>query len=56
MSSKERCKVFQGEEGMAGVEAFLVLPVAALHFAVVTGRIGADQLVADPQISGGTLK
>ncbi len=56
MSSKLRCKVSQGEEGMAGVEAFLVLPVAALHFAVVAGRIGTDQLMADSQISGGPLK
>ena len=56
MDSKLFCKVIQGKEGMAGVEAFLVFPVAALHLAVVPGRIGTDQLVADPQISGGPLK
>jgi len=42
MSGKLFCKVFQGKEGMAGIEAFLVLPMAALHFAVMSGRIGTD--------------
>ena len=56
MDSKLCCKIFQGEEGVAGVETFLVFPVAALHFAVVAGRIGTDQLVPDSQLSGGTLK
>jgi len=56
MNSKLRCKVFQGKEGMAGVEAFLVFPVAALHFAVVAERIGTEQLVLDSQLSGSCLK
>ncbi len=56
MSHKLFAEVIQGEERMAGVEAFLVLPMAALHFSVVAGRIGTDQLVTDSQISGSTLK
>ena len=30
---------------MAGIETLLVLTVAALHFAVVAGRVGPDELV-----------
>lgn len=56
MDSKLCCKIFQGEEGVAGVETFLVFPVAVLHFAIVAGCIGTDQLVPDSQLSGGTLK
>lgn len=56
MDSKLCCEIFQGEEGMAGVETFLVFPVAAFHFAIVAGCIGTDQLVPDSQLSGGTLK
>ena len=41
---------------MAGVKAFLVLPVAAFHFAVVTRRIGTDELVADAELGSGGLK
>ena len=35
-------EVVEGKEGMGRIEAFLVFPVAALHRAVVAGRIGAD--------------
>ena len=40
----------------AGVKAFLVLPVAALYFAVVARCIGADEFVADAKEQGGLLK
>ena len=33
------CKVIQGIKAVAGIEAFLVLPVAALHLAVVARRV-----------------
>lgn len=46
-------KISQGEKGMT---AFLVLSVAALHFAVVPGGVRADELVADTKISGSFLK
>ena len=35
MNGELLCKVIQGVEAVAGVKAFLVLPVAALHLAVV---------------------
>lgn len=41
---------------MEGVKAFLVLPVAALHLAVVTGRVGTDEFVADTKPGSGGLK
>ena len=41
---------------MDRVKAFLVFPVAALHFAIVPWGVGADELVADAKISGGFLK
>ncbi len=57
MSHKLFAEVIQGEEErMAGVEAFLVFPMAALHFSVVAGRIGTDQLMADTEAGGGALK
>ena len=46
------CEVIQGVKAVAGVKAFLVLPVAALHLAVVAGRVGTDELVADTQFPG----
>ena len=49
-------KVIQGEKAAAGVKAFLILAVAALHFTVVSRRIGPDELVADTQLCGGGLK
>ena len=41
---------------MAGVKAFLVLPVAALHFAVVARRVGTDEFVSDAQPGGSDFK
>ena len=41
---------------MARVKPLLVLAVAALHLAVVAGRIGTDELMADTELSGSGLK
>ena len=41
---------------MAGVKAFLILSVAALYFAVVSGRVRTDKLVSDTQIPGSLFK
>ena len=41
---------------MAGIEAFLILAVAALHLAVVARRVGPDQLVTDAQLGGSFLE
>ena len=56
VDSELHCKVIQGIKAAAGVKAFLILAVAALHFTVVARRIGADELVADTQLGGGGLK
>ena len=56
VDSELHCKVIQGEKAAAGIEAFLILAVAALHFTVVAWSIGADELVTDPQLGGGGLK
>ena len=32
---------------MGGIETFVILPVAAFHFAVMSGRIWTNQLVPD---------
>ena len=56
MNSKLPGEVIQGVEAVAGVETLLVLAVAALHFAIVAGRVGTDELVADTQLGGGGLK
>ena len=39
--------ILKGEERVSSVEALVVLTVTAFHFAVVAGRIGANELVAD---------
>ena len=49
-------KIVQRIKTVAGIEVFLVLPVAALHLAVVAGRVGADALVPDPQFGGSGFK
>ena len=49
-------EIFEGKEGVAGIEPLLVLAVAALDLAVVAGRVGANELVADAQPGGGLLK
>ena len=49
-------KIVQRVKAMTGVKAFLVLPVAALHLAVVAGRVGADQLVPDSKPRSGQFK
>ena len=41
------CKIIQGIKAMAGIEAFLVFPVAAFHLSVVSGGVWAYQLVPD---------
>ena len=41
---------------MAGIEAFLILTMAALHLAVVARRVGPDQLVTDAQLGGSFLE
>ena len=49
-------EIFEGKERVAGIEPLLLLSVAALDLAVVAGRVGANELVADAQLGGGLLK
>ena len=56
MDSELLCKVVQRIERMAGIEAFLVLAVAALPLAVVPLGILANQLMPDAQLSSRPLK
>ena len=49
-------EIFEGKERVAGIEPLLVLTVAALDLAIVAGRVGANELVADAQPGGGLLK
>ena len=56
MDSELLCEVIQGVKAVAGVKALLILAVAALHFTVVTRRVGADELVPDTQLGGSRLK
>ena len=56
MDSKLFCEVIERVKAVAGVEAFLVLSVAAFYLAVVAGRVGADELVADAQFGGGSFE
>src|SRR5699024_2455621 len=44
MDSELPGEVIQGVKAAAGVKAFLILAVAALHFTVVARRIGPDEL------------
>ena len=41
---------------MGIVEAMLILAVAALYLAIVTGRIGTNQLVPNAKLCSGLLK
>ena len=47
MNRKLSLKIFERIEGMAGIEAFLVLTVTALNLAVMPWCVRTDQLVAD---------
>ena len=49
MDGELLCKVIQG------VKAFLLLPVATLHFAVVAGCVGTDEFMSDTKPGSGSL-
>ena len=56
MNGELLCKVIQRVKVVARIEAFLILTVAALEFAIVPRRIRADQLVPDAQFGGCLFK
>ena len=47
MGSKLFLKVSQREERVDRIKAFLVFPVAALHFAIMPGRVRAHEFAVD---------
>ena len=49
-------KIIQRIEGVTGIEELLILTVAALDLSVVARRIGANQLMPDPQFGSRLLK
>ena len=56
VDSEQFCEIIQREEGMTGIEAFLVFSVTAFHLAVVAGSVGTDKLVANPKFGGSGFK
>ena len=56
VDGKLLCKVIQGIERAARVEAFLILAVAALDLAVVARRVRTDQFMPDIQFGGRFFK
>ena len=56
MDGKLLCKVIQGIERVARVEAFLILAVAALDLSVVARCIRTDQFMPDIQFGGRFFK
>ena len=56
MDSELLCEIVQRIECVAGIEALLVLAVAALHLTVVPRGIRANQLMPDAQLSSRPLK
>ena len=56
VDGKLLCKVIQGIERAARVEAFLILTVAALDLAVVARRVRTDQFMPDIQFGGRFFK
>ena len=56
MDRKLLCEIIQRIECVAGIEALLVLAVAALHLTVVPRRIWTNQLMPDAQLSSRPLK
>ena len=56
MHSQLSVEVGKRVEAIGIVEAMLILTVAALYLAIVTGRVGTNQLVPNAQLCGGPLK
>ena len=56
MDSELFCEVIEGAEAVAGVKALLVLPVAALHLAIVAGCVGTNKLMTNIQLGGSHFK
>ena len=49
-------KALQREKGVKRIKAFLVLPVAALEFAIMPGCVRTNELMPDSQVGSSFLK
>ena len=49
-------KILKGIEGVAGIEFFIVLSMTALHFPVVSGGVGLNELMPDAELLQGGFK
>lgn len=49
-------KILKGIEGVAGIEFFIVLSMTALHFPVVPGGVGLNELMPDAELLQGGFK
>ena len=56
MDRKLFSKVVQRIKTVGIIEAFLVFPVAAFDLTVVSGSVGTDELVANPQFGSSQFK
>ena len=56
MNGKLLFEVLKGMESVGRIEVFIVLPVGTFHFAVVSRRVGTDELVPYPQLFEARLK
>ena len=56
MGSELPTKVGERKERMAAIETFLVFAVTALNFPVMSGSIGANELVLNTQSEGSYFK
>ena len=56
MNGKLLFKVNQGEKRVGIIEPLLVLPVAALHLAIMSGSIRTDLVMLNTQLGGCFLK
>ena len=56
MNSELFFKISQGEGSVDRIKAFLVLPVAALEFAIMPGCVSTNELMPDSQVGSSFLK
>ncbi len=56
MNSELFLKVIRREEKMNSIKVFLLFLETALHLAIMPGRVGANKLMLNTQLSGSFLK
>ena len=56
MDGELLCEIVQRTEGVAGVKAFLILTVAALHLTIMPRSIWANELMPDAKLGSSPFK